>query len=162
MKCGNCKGNHEHVSDVKACYAGAKVADIKAPSAWDAMDKAPEPVCEAPKPAVSALKREMVPAGRYAIKDAGGAFRFYRVDRPTEGRWKGYVFVKAQGGDETYPILNPDRRKEILAEIAIDPKTASVAYGRELGVCGVCGRTLTDPDSIAAGIGPICAEKKGW
>ncbi|MFA5712511.1 DUF6011 domain-containing protein [Mycolicibacterium sp.] len=27
--------------------------------------------------------------------------------------------------------------------------------------CGVCGRTLTDPVSIAAGIGPVCAHKHG-
>lgn len=30
------------------------------------------------------------------------------------------------------------------------------AYARESGNCYVCGRLLTDPDSIAAGIGPIC------
>lgn len=33
------------------------------------------------------------------------------------------------------------------------------AYGRRTGVCGCCGRTLTDPKSIAAGIGPICASR---
>ncbi len=27
------------------------------------------------------------------------------------------------------------------------------------GVCGRCGRALTDPESIAAGIGPICRKK---
>lgn len=31
------------------------------------------------------------------------------------------------------------------------------AYGRETGVCCVCSAELTNPDSIAAGIGPICA-----
>lgn len=31
------------------------------------------------------------------------------------------------------------------------------AFGRLYGVCGVCGRTLTDEASIAAGIGPVCA-----
>lgn len=30
-------------------------------------------------------------------------------------------------------------------------------FGVESGVCCVCARTLTNPDSIAAGIGPICA-----
>jgi Family of unknown function (DUF6011) len=33
----------------------------------------------------------------------------------------------------------------------------SQAFGREFGVCCQCGRLLTNPDSIAAGIGPICA-----
>ena len=27
------------------------------------------------------------------------------------------------------------------------------------GKCGRCGRLLTDPDSIATGLGPVCAEK---
>jgi hypothetical protein len=32
-------------------------------------------------------------------------------------------------------------------------------YGSLYGTCCNCGRTLTDEDSIAAGIGPICAKK---
>lgn len=33
------------------------------------------------------------------------------------------------------------------------------AYGMETGTCMMCARTLTNPDSIKAGIGPICASK---
>jgi hypothetical protein len=33
------------------------------------------------------------------------------------------------------------------------------AYGLKFGICMCCGATLTDPNSIAAGIGPICATK---
>lgn len=33
----------------------------------------------------------------------------------------------------------------------------AAAYGRRTGRCMCCGRTLTNPESIAAGIGPICA-----
>lgn len=36
------------------------------------------------------------------------------------------------------------------------------AFGALYGVCCRCGRTLTDESSIAAGIGPVCAEKGGW
>jgi hypothetical protein len=32
-------------------------------------------------------------------------------------------------------------------------------YGLRTHTCGCCGRTLTNPDSIAMGIGPICAAK---
>lgn len=32
-------------------------------------------------------------------------------------------------------------------------------FGALYGVCMVCGRTLTDPKSIEAGIGPICAKR---
>lgn len=33
------------------------------------------------------------------------------------------------------------------------------AFGALYGTCCVCGRTLTDEGSIAAGIGPVCASK---
>lgn len=34
------------------------------------------------------------------------------------------------------------------------------AFGAIYGVCCVCGRTLTDEDSIEAGIGPVCAGRE--
>lgn len=43
-----------------------------------------------------------------------------------------------------------------------DPRAAAAAYGMSSGHCGLCGRTLTVPESIAAGIGPVCMEKAGW
>lgn len=49
----------------------------------------------------------------------------------------------------------------ILCEIATDPAKAATEYGRSTGTCGCCGRELSDPASVAAGIGPICAEKWG-
>lgn len=54
----------------------------------------------------------------------------------------------------------PAKAEQIVAACA-NPKDALVRYGRELGSCGLCGRTLVDPVSIEAGIGPICAEKFG-
>ena len=33
------------------------------------------------------------------------------------------------------------------------------AFGLQFGVCCCCGATLTDPKSIAAGIGPVCAKR---
>jgi len=35
----------------------------------------------------------------------------------------------------------------------------AVEYGRLYGICCVCGRTLTDETSVAAGIGPVCSAK---
>lgn len=32
-------------------------------------------------------------------------------------------------------------------------------FGKKFGVCCVCGKTLTDPKSIAAGIGPVCINR---
>jgi hypothetical protein len=54
-----------------------------------------------------------------------------------------------------------DQEKQVLAFVA-DPKAAAKAYGQETGVCCICNATLTNKESIEAGIGPICATKFGW
>jgi hypothetical protein len=51
---------------------------------------------------------------------------------------------------------------ERITAVASDPKQAAVAYGMKFGACSVCGRQLTDSDSVARGIGPICAENYGF
>jgi len=105
---------------------------------------------------------EAVPAGRYAIRSKDRIIRFYRVDKPTEGKWTGYTFVKIQAG-ERFHKLPQDSQTRALREIAeVGPKEASQLYGKELGHCGVCGRILTNQESRDLGIGPICAGKMGW
>lgn len=99
-----------------------------------------------------------VPAGRYAVTTEAGPLAFYRVSRPTEGRWAGRTFVAVQASDDEHPVRG-QAAAAVLAKIATDPEAASRAYGREIGACGVCGRTLTDEASRAAGIGPVCAAK---
>ena len=44
----------------------------------------------------------------------------------------------------------------------VDPLAAAVAYGRLTGSCACCGKELTNGESIARGIGPICATKFGF
>lgn len=36
---------------------------------------------------------------------------------------------------------------------------AAKEYGRKTGTCIVCSAELTDPKSVEAGIGPVCAKK---
>ena len=43
--------------------------------------------------------------------------------------------------------------------VAIEKGRAEQAEFWHEGRCARCGRTLTTPESIAAGIGPVCAEK---
>ncbi|QPX62159.1 hypothetical protein PBI_INDLOVU_44 [Mycobacterium phage Indlovu] len=108
---------------------------------------------------------DVVPAGRYAIETEDGAtnaLAFYKVDRPTEGRWAGYVFVKLMVSDGEQR-MSFAASKSIMAKIAeAGAEAASARYGHEIGECGVCGRTLTNDDSRARGIGPVCASKNGW
>lgn len=122
-------------------------------------DKAPKPQ----EPAPTATPD--VPEGRYAY-DNGTQTIFVQVDRPTEGRWAGYVFVKrlvgAPGDFAKYPVRNRDERADILRIISEDPQAAAIAFGQLVGVCGVCGSPLTNEESREYGIGPVCRAKTGW
>jgi Family of unknown function (DUF6011) len=103
-----------------------------------------------------------VPAGRYAI-EVDGVLKFYHVDKPTEGRWVGYTFVSVRASDTKYPVRGMDQKRAVLnAIIAAGVQEATERFGRELGICGICGRSLTDDESRARGIGPICAALRGY
>ena len=98
-----------------------------------------------------------VPEGRYAV-EMDGTLHFFKVRRPDEGKWQGYTFVDEQAGPQTYPVRG-QRVRTVLALIAEDTHAALVRYGHELGHCGMCGLELTDEESRARGIGPVCAGK---
>lgn len=114
--------------------------------------------------------RDDVPAGRYAVTGDDGTTDFYKVDRPDSGKWEGYVFVKllvAQGGHGLDQLreqrLGFEQTRTILDRIAADGiEEASARFGKSIGHCGVCGRELTKDESIARGIGPVCAGRMGW
>jgi len=84
----------------------------------------------------------------------------------------GAVYVKSKGDGVylgkvmggrlfTSRDCTPEAQERIVA-VASDPKQAAIAYGQKFGSCAVCGRELTDSDSVDRGIGPICASKYGW
>lgn len=113
----------------------------------------------------SGLDLSNLPSGRYAVP--GGDTRLkIRVDNVEKGKWAGWVFVKdgaAYGNEKRYGAQRPGQTyqgevEDALRTIAADPKAATVAYGRLVGRCGVCGRRLEDEASVEAGIGPVCAE----
>lgn len=108
-----------------------------------------------------------LPAGRYAVP--GGETRLKLLVRKPgkRSKWYGWTFVSddaAYGSRKTYGKQAPDGLYkggvvEQLQAIIADPMEASIAYGKLVGVCGVCNRRLEDEKSIAAGIGPVCAGK---
>lgn len=108
---------------------------------------------------------EVVPAGRYAVEitdsTVGNDLAFYKVDRPTEGRWAGFVFVKQVVGPEERDVRGP-AKLTILRQIAADAPAASIRYGHAVERCGVCHTRLTNKASREAGIGPDCRKKYGW
>lgn len=55
-----------------------------------------------------------------------------------------------------------DDDEATVARVAADPQAAAEAHGLKYGQCSCCGRELTNPESVARGIGPICASRWGW
>lgn len=95
----------------------------------------------------------------YAL-EMDGEVHFFKVNRPVEGKFAGRTFVKEQAGDTFYKMSWP-RVCEVLDAIAADPVAAQRLYGQHIQKCARCGRTLTDGDSRAQGIGPECIKKEG-
>jgi len=55
----------------------------------------------------------------------------------------------------------PQEVIEFVAKLDENVLEQAIAYGKETGVCCCCNAELTNPESIAAGIGPICAGRWG-
>lgn len=108
--------------------------------------------------------------GRYAIQHpevTEGVLKFYKVKKPTEGRWAGFVFLDAgRGGNhgdlQWTAIKDVSYKKQVLELINQNPREAGERFGREVGACYNCGRSLTDETSRALGIGPDCRGRLGY
>lgn len=103
-----------------------------------------------------------LPEGRYAI-ELGGVLRFFKVDRPTEGRWAGRQFLSEVIGGESRgrAIREAGEKRSVYEALASDPDEAIARYGREIGRCGYCHVVLTEELSRESGVGPDCAKQRG-
>lgn len=100
--------------------------------------------------------------GYFAVASLTGNndFDFFRIDRPTEGRWAGYTFVKRViGGNADAPVRGLTARRAVDAILAAGERESARLYGQEIGRCGMCNRHLTDETSRAYGLGPDCRKK---
>lgn len=109
-------------------------------------------------------------SGAYAVETATGTLAFLRVDAPdAKSRWAGWFFAKRQAGPN-WDRLGSQKPgstyrgqwADLLSKVVADPETAMRRYGTELGHCGKCGLELTDGESRAYGIGPVCRKALGW
>ena len=90
---------------------------------------------------------------------------------PATGKNPNAIYVKHSAGEYlgkvvggrlfTVSTVSPEVEAEIVS-VAHDPLSSAIAYGKKFGKCSVCARTLTEPESIARGVGSICAERFGW
>lgn len=105
--------------------------------------------------------------------DVGGepvALRFSLA--PDHGKNPGAIYVKRHGdglylgkvvGGQLFKSREAgDAELDAARKLMTDPAGEARANGLKWGVCCVCNRTLTDAESVKAGIGPVCANKWGF
>jgi ribosomal protein L37AE/L43A len=87
---------------------------------------------------------------------------------PASGKNAGALYVKAGDtyagkivGGKFHKAYGVDDVTDTLMKVAADPLAEAMKYGRKTGACAFCGRTLVDPVSIRANVGPICADNWG-
>ena len=145
-KCGNCGKADATVAEIRACYGGGGTVVLYGPNeslgyAVGSNPAKPEPVT--------------ITEGFWSLDGS-----FYKVqESQTTGHRYGKILDAATGGWTYVPGVV---RK--LSEGGATPLTEDEAaeFGKLYGVCMLCGRTLTNEESIERGIGPICAGKQGW
>jgi hypothetical protein len=96
--------------------------------------------------------------GRFAVV-VDGTTKFLRIKLMLNGNYAGRVFVDSQASDDYFPVKAPATLAAYLTAVLADPTAAAKLYADELGVCSRCGRTLTNDESRAWGIGPECRNK---
>lgn len=175
VKCGNRKVHgqqatyHLGISGVQECFAAEAEAE-----AWFGQPQfkayrerlAAEQAEREAEPAKPRVDWNTIPVGGagfgyYALTAPDGKVHFYRVERPTKGKWAGRTFIMEQAGDEFFKIEPRQRCYALLTMIAEDPDEAGHLYADTLERCTRCGRTLTDAVSRAAAMGPDCRKKAG-
>ena len=176
IKCGHCLNHHDTVDQVRSCSLSAQMVPGLTGVTYGQVAAA-HGVQTAPTDdlrgyaVVKELRRELAAALAELVPDHArfrlaaalpgeDKIRFFRIDTPQKGKWAGAVFTKEQAGDEVYPVKGASREELVLRTLLkYGVREAMTLYAKELEHCGICGRTLTDEESRARGIGPVCADK---
>lgn len=107
----------------------------------------PEPTAPAP------AKQVFVTTGMYRVGEdvykvlpSRQSERHY-AKKLTGSTADGFAFTYAKGAMR---LIRPEHRMTV---------EQAAEFGKLTGTCCCCGKLLTDPDSIAKGIGPVCEKK---
>lgn len=103
-----------------------------------------------------------MPDGFYAVpSDTGAPFRFYAIERPTRGRYAGRMIVRrVVGGRMGGRVFQPGAAQVLDDIVRYGITEAHESFASQTGNCYVCNRTLTDPESVRLGIGPVCRSRQ--
>lgn len=144
--CGNCKQYHPTVQEVRTCHTGAVASDrlIDGYATMSVPDytgnwssKSAEPVSE----------------GIYIKDDT-----VYKAIESQNGR----MYAKELVVEDEFGTTSWNYAPGAISRLSLEDKATlerAAQYGKITGVCAMCGRKLTNEESIERGIGPICLEK---
>lgn len=187
MKCGNCKGDHESVAQVRTCFATVEGRPSeKQMSLAQALGR--EKVRLPEHAGLEQVQYELM-IGDLSRKNIGD-FINKMLKQPSAGASRDELFAKITNG--RYALHNEDdadirfylvggthhrilweltgapgdfrqqriyRPEKILKRIGEDPVGAFALYGLNVGSCGKCGSPLTQKHTRERGIGDICYAK---
>ncbi len=100
------------------------------------------------------IPNSLPPSGRYHVPANDGSERYYQVK--TLNGEPALFEVDPETGKAVAPVKNKNAVADVSRAVNRDPETSMAEFGRGTGVCGRCGRSLSDPASQAAGLGPNC------
>lgn len=105
-----------------------------------------------PRKAAAAPKAE-VPEGMHRLKG-----KVFKVQRAVHGSGNLYAKQLVRQDEERWTFdYAPGVIRNLSEETAMTLEEAK-EFGALYGTCCVCARTLTNEESIEAGIGPVCAK----
>ena len=125
---------------------------------------------DAAMPTNSSLHDAFAKAQESGLKKPSLRIDGYRFSlAPERGVNAGCIYAKSEGGDYLGKINQqgkffsvrdcPDEAVEFVNTLGGDLLERALKHGKDTGECSCCGRQLTDPKSIAQGIGPVCYSK---
>lgn len=141
----------ERQHDFPASYADAAKADASQMRiAIDTLVGRPK----AAKPAAASTD-EPVDYGMYKQARTGDLFRVYPARQGGHLLSKRLIILEDGSAEFMYEGA---AKRNVKASEKMTLEEAK-AFGHQFGVCCMCAALLTDPESVAAGIGPVCAGK---
>jgi len=137
----------------------AKDAERRKPSAQVDLSAVFEKFATAIEAGIKSPKLRLNGFSFSLAKSGANRGHLYVKDGPA---WEDAYLGKVSPDGEFFKARDcSDEQLEALLELSADVLAAAKAYGRKTGSCSCCGRELTNAESIAMGIGPICASNWG-
>lgn len=186
MRCGNCKGSHNTVAEVRECFGESGKPSVKQMSLAQALGRERVRLAEYAEMeeeeyhlAIGSLSRGNIgPFIDKMLKQPyDGPTREELFERIDNGK---YALQNEEGDDIRFYRVSGTRRRilwellgspgefrmqriyrseKILKRIADDPIAAFALFGLNVGACGRCGSPLTQKHTRERGIGDICYSK---